>query len=85
MKKIFCDDCKKEIKTCNICKNIFWTDEKEVNNCKNCIYNLEIEGVYSDSYEDDILIKCLKCNSYIPEIIKDNLCCHCGSIDKYWI
>lgn len=34
--------------------------------------------------EDDNFIKCLKCNSYIPDYINDGLCCYCGSSDKYW-
>jgi hypothetical protein len=38
----------------------------------------------SEENEDDNFIKCLKCNSYIPDYINDGLCCYCGSDDKYW-
>lgn len=47
------------------------------------IDNLKIISSDSES-EDDNFIKCLKCNSYIPDYISDGLCCYCGSIDKYW-
>jgi hypothetical protein len=44
-----------------------------------------INSIKSDNEtEEDNFIKCLKCNSYIPDIVKDKLCCRCGSIDEYW-
>lgn len=51
------------------------------------IDKMKIKAVYSDEEdeEDEKLIKCLNCNSYIPEIVNDKLCCYCGSNDKYWL
>jgi Zn finger protein HypA/HybF involved in hydrogenase expression len=54
--------------------------------CKNKIDNeLNIDKMEIEDEENEKLIKCLNCNSYIPEIVNDKLCCYCGSNDKYWL
>ena len=71
-------------------ENIEKTDEDYKRNKIDNVLNIdkkEIKAVYSDEEyeEDEKLIKCLNCNSYIPEIVNDKLCCYCGSNDKYWL
>jgi hypothetical protein len=51
----------------------------------NTIDEININNIYNNNDPDDEkTVKCLKCNSYIPIIIEDSLCCYCGSKDKYW-
>lgn len=33
---IFCDDCRKDLKPCKNCNDLFWTDEKYVKYCEDC-------------------------------------------------
>lgn len=52
------------------------TEEPEIN------YNNNEES--TDESDDYKYINCIKCKVFIPEIVKDKLCCRCNSTDEYW-
>lgn len=37
-----------------------------------------------DESTDENYINCIKCKAFIPDVIKDKLCCRCNSTDEYW-
>jgi hypothetical protein len=86
-----CTNCYERFKYINYSKDIYclWCQDLRI------LYNLdnkhikeiikEPDKIYEDSSdEDNNLIKCLNCTSYIPDYINDGLCCRCGSNDNYW-
>ena len=36
MENVFCDDCKKDLKPCKNCKEMFWTDDDHIKYCDDC-------------------------------------------------